>query len=169
MPDDFQDVEPKKQGMSSTAKVLVILGSIAGVCLLACCGGGIFVYMKAKDAIQNIAQNFTTTDPDDIRARTADIVHIDIPEEFPPLRAFDFFFMKQIIYGRESSGSMVMIMEVNESFSFAAKAKADAANPKVQEWEQLMWKFQQPLPQAKAGEKWMPMERIFSYKRRARS
>jgi hypothetical protein len=114
MPDDFQDVEPKKQGMSSTAKVLVILGSIAGVCLLACCGGGIFVYMKAKDAIQNIAQNFTTTDPDDIRARTADIVHIDIPEEFPPLRAFDFFFMKQIIYGRESSGSMVMIMEVNE-------------------------------------------------------
>jgi L-rhamnose mutarotase len=64
---------------------------------------------------------------------------------------------------------MFMIMEVNESFSFAAKAKADAANPKVQEWEQLMWKFQQPLPQAKAGEKWMPMERIFSYKRRARS
>jgi L-rhamnose mutarotase len=37
----------------------------------------------------------------------------------------------------------------------------DASNPKVQEWEQLMWKFQQPLPGSKPGEKWMLMERIF--------
>ena len=56
---------------------------------------------------------------------------------------------------------MFMIMEVNESFSFAQKAAADAANPRVQEWEQLMWKFQQALPEAKLGEKWMLMERIF--------
>ncbi len=56
---------------------------------------------------------------------------------------------------------MFMIMEVNESFSFDAKAAADCANPKVQEWEQLMWKFQQALPQAKPGEKWIRMERIF--------
>ena len=56
---------------------------------------------------------------------------------------------------------MFMIMDVNESFSFEAKSKADQQNPKVQEWEKLMWKFQQPLPEAKPGEKWMPMERIF--------
>ncbi len=56
---------------------------------------------------------------------------------------------------------MFMIMEVNDRFSFAAKAEADRLNPKVQEWEKLMWKFQQPLPQAKPGEKWMLMERIF--------
>jgi L-rhamnose mutarotase len=56
---------------------------------------------------------------------------------------------------------LFMIMEVNESFSFEKKAKADQQNPKVQEWEQLMWKFQQPLLQAKAGEKWLRMERIF--------
>jgi L-rhamnose mutarotase len=56
---------------------------------------------------------------------------------------------------------MFMIMEVNEKFSFEAKSKADAANPKVQEWEQLMWRFQQPLPQARPGEKWLLMERIF--------
>jgi L-rhamnose mutarotase len=36
-----------------------------------------------------------------------------------------------------------------------------AANPKVQEWEHLMWKFQKPRPEAKPGEKWMLMERIF--------
>jgi L-rhamnose mutarotase len=54
-----------------------------------------------------------------------------------------------------------MIMEVNEHFSFEAKAKSDRLNPKVQEWEALMWKFQQPLPQAAPGEKWMLMDRIF--------
>ena len=56
---------------------------------------------------------------------------------------------------------MFMIMEVNERFSFDAKANADRANPKVREWEDLMWKFQRPLPAAKPGEKWLLMERVF--------
>lgn len=56
---------------------------------------------------------------------------------------------------------MLMIMEVNESFSFEKKAEADRTNFKVQEWERLMWKFQQPLPEAQAGEKWMLMKKIF--------
>ena len=56
---------------------------------------------------------------------------------------------------------MFMVMEVNERFSFEAKTKADLGNPKVQEWENLMWKFQKPLAGAKPGEKWMPMERVF--------
>jgi len=56
---------------------------------------------------------------------------------------------------------LFMVMEVSEQFSFAAKTKADQENPKVQEWENLMWKFQKPLPTAKRGEKWLLMERIF--------
>ncbi len=56
---------------------------------------------------------------------------------------------------------MFMIMEVNERFSFEAKGQADRHNPKVQEWEKLMWKFQQSLPEARPGEKWLLMERIF--------
>ena len=56
---------------------------------------------------------------------------------------------------------LFMIMEVSERFSFDAKGEADRVNPKVQEWERLMWKFQKPLPQARPGEKWMLMERIF--------
>jgi L-rhamnose mutarotase len=56
---------------------------------------------------------------------------------------------------------LFMIMEVNDKFSFEAKENIDRSNPKVQEWEQLMWRFQRPLPQAKAGEKWLLMERIF--------
>jgi len=56
---------------------------------------------------------------------------------------------------------LFMILEAGPEFSFEAKARADRGNPKVQEWEQLMWKFQKPLPQAKPGEKWLLMERIF--------
>jgi L-rhamnose mutarotase len=56
---------------------------------------------------------------------------------------------------------MFMIMEVNEHFSFEAKGRADQSNPKVQEWENLMCRFQQSLPQAKPGEKWLLMEKIF--------
>jgi L-rhamnose mutarotase len=56
---------------------------------------------------------------------------------------------------------MFMIMEVSESFSFEKKAMADQKDPKVQAWEQLMWKFQQALPGANPGEKWLRMERIF--------
>jgi L-rhamnose mutarotase len=56
---------------------------------------------------------------------------------------------------------LFMIMEVSERFSFDAKSEGDRDNPKVQEWERLMWRFQRPLPQARPGEKWVLMERIF--------
>ncbi len=56
---------------------------------------------------------------------------------------------------------MFMIMEVNGSFEFEAKAKSDRVNPRVQEWERLMATFQKSLPQARPGEKWMLMERVF--------
>lgn len=56
---------------------------------------------------------------------------------------------------------MFMVLKVNDGFSFDAKAEADRNNPKVREWEELMWKFQRPLPQAKPGEKWLLMDRIF--------
>ncbi|PWS28789.1 L-fucose mutarotase [Pedobacter yonginense] len=56
---------------------------------------------------------------------------------------------------------LFMIMDVNENFSFEKKAATDLANAKVQEWEALMWKFQQALPNSKPGEKWQIMDQIF--------
>lgn len=56
---------------------------------------------------------------------------------------------------------LFMIMETEDNFSFERKAAMDVSNPKVQEWEQLMWKFQQSLPWAKPAEKWIVMDRIF--------
>lgn len=59
------------------------------------------------------------------------------------------------------SNRLFMIMETNPDFTFEKKRAADAADPKVKEWETLMWKYQQSLPTAKPGEKWVLMEKIF--------
>jgi L-rhamnose mutarotase len=56
---------------------------------------------------------------------------------------------------------LFMIMETEDDFSFEKKAEMDANNPKVQVWENLMWKYQQSLPMAKDGEKWVLMKQIF--------
>ena len=57
---------------------------------------------------------------------------------------------------------LFMIMETNTDFSFEKKGAMDAANPMVQKWEELMWKYQSPVPGGKSGEKWRLMNRIFS-------
>lgn len=56
---------------------------------------------------------------------------------------------------------MFMILEAGDDFSLEEKAKKDAENPKIQEWEKLMWKYQKAIPWAKPGEKWVLMNRIF--------
>ncbi|HTH82082.1 MAG TPA: L-rhamnose mutarotase [Mucilaginibacter sp.] len=56
---------------------------------------------------------------------------------------------------------LFMIMETDTSFSFDKKGAMDAGNAKVQEWEDLMWKYQQAIPGSKPGEKWVLMNKIF--------
>lgn len=56
---------------------------------------------------------------------------------------------------------MFMIMETVDLFSLDDKARSDAEDPKVQEWEAQTWKYQKPLPFAKPGEKWVLMKKIF--------
>lgn len=60
---------------------------------------------------------------------------------------------------------MVMVMEVTDAFSFEKKDRMDKANPSVAEWETLMWKYQQALPFASSGEKWVLMEKFFDTKK----
>lgn len=57
---------------------------------------------------------------------------------------------------------LMMALTPGPNFDPAAKAAADAASPEVQAWEEQMWRFQQALPFAKPGQKWVPMERIYA-------
>ena len=54
---------------------------------------------------------------------------------------------------------LFMIMDAVDDFSFKRKAEMDAANPKVQEWENLMLTYQQPFKNS--GQKWVLMDKIF--------
>ena len=56
---------------------------------------------------------------------------------------------------------MVMVLQTTDDFSFEAKAAQDQANSSMCKWEELMWNFQQPVPLAQPGEKWVLMEKIF--------
>jgi L-rhamnose mutarotase len=56
---------------------------------------------------------------------------------------------------------LVMMMQTEDSFDPVANAVTELADSSVQAWETLMWTFQQSLPFAKPGEKWVVMKRIF--------
>ncbi|MBL0233434.1 MAG: L-rhamnose mutarotase [Chitinophagaceae bacterium] len=56
---------------------------------------------------------------------------------------------------------LCMILEAGNDFSFEKKSAMDASNARVQQWEDLMWNYQQAIPWAKPGEKWILMDKIF--------
>jgi L-rhamnose mutarotase len=56
---------------------------------------------------------------------------------------------------------LFMILHTTDEFSLEDKQAADKLNPEMQKWEELMGKYQKPLPQAQPGGKWMLMEKIF--------
>lgn len=56
---------------------------------------------------------------------------------------------------------LFMIMETDDGFSFKIKSEMDQSNEKVQQWEELMWKYQEAMPGAAPGEKWVLMNKIF--------
>ena len=60
-----------------------------------------------------------------------------------------------------SGNRLVMIMDTSDRFDPRAKAAADAADPAVIAWEELMDRYQQRIPWAPPATKWLEAERIF--------
>lgn len=57
---------------------------------------------------------------------------------------------------------LFMVMEVDPTvYDAQAMAAASLSNPAIVRWETLMWTYQVPTPWTPAGEKWVPMQRIF--------
>ena len=57
---------------------------------------------------------------------------------------------------------LVMVVETTADFDSKTKAAADAADPAVVAWEELMDRYQQRLPWAPPGVKWLEATRIFA-------
>jgi L-rhamnose mutarotase len=83
---------------------------------------------------------------------------------WPEIRAsiLDSGILAMDIY--RTGNRLFMIMETADDFSFETKAAMDRDNPAVQRWETLMWDYQQALPWAAPGEKWVLMNPIFELK-----
>ncbi len=57
---------------------------------------------------------------------------------------------------------MVMLMDTDDAvFDPQRMAAAEHADPRIREWEALMWRFQAPTPWTPDGAKWTPMHSIF--------
>ena len=68
---------------------------------------------------------------------------------------------------RASGVEVLEIWRTGDRLFMIAEVAEDYPRPvdppvEVERWEELMWRFQRPLPHAGEGEKWVPMQRIYS-------
>lgn len=56
---------------------------------------------------------------------------------------------------------MAMVMDVGDAFTFERMDRINAESEVVQQWEELMWKFQSPVPGTQPGQKWVLAKQIF--------
>lgn len=99
---------PRKSGSS----VLIWVLGIGAVCLVVCCGGGIFAVMRFKDVVSNMATN----DPAEIRKQTAEMIDISIPDKFRPMQGMNMVAIRMLMYQTDATASggmgMLMLMEM---------------------------------------------------------
>jgi L-rhamnose mutarotase len=80
------------------------------------------------------------------------------PEVVDALREVGIIDLHIWLLGRR----LFMLLETQDDFDPETDlSRYLTLHPRCQEWEDLMGTWQQPLPQALPGEKWLPMERIF--------
>ena len=80
------------------------------------------------------------------------------PEVLKSLQAVGITDMQIYLLGRR----MFMVMRTVDTFDPATDfARYLQLDPRCQEWEDLMGQFQEPVPEAEAGEKWAAMECVY--------
>ena len=112
---DYQDDAPesgRKQGMSTGAKVAIILGICVGVAMLVCCGVAAYFMRQVTKAM--------TTEPAEIAAiRDGIVSQIDVPADYGPMMGMDFTMagqgMKMVLYGQgteENPEKLLILMKM---------------------------------------------------------
>ena len=59
------------------------------------------------------------------------------------------------------STRLFLLLEVDDTFSEKRKKYLDKKNKFVNEWEDMMLKYQELIPNSPQGEKWVKMNKIF--------
>jgi len=60
---------------------------------------------------------------------------------------------------------LFMFMETDDGFDLQRDfPRYEKSHPRIQEWQELMASFQEPVPEAKPGEWWAEMQLVFDLK-----
>lgn len=106
--EQFQPEPPRKQGMSTGVKVLLILLCIGGVFALLCCGGVVYFAYSFRNAMSE--------DPVVVKEVTKTIADIDIPPNFEPAVSMDINVftvkMRFVVYQTKNKSGTLMLMEM---------------------------------------------------------
>jgi len=98
------DVDRPKTGKSGVVKVLLILLAVVVVAGVLCCGAGVWWFSTMKP----------TEDPVKVRAQTAEIIDIEIPDSFQPAVAMNmnmFVVTMQITMWQGPGNGMLMVAQ----------------------------------------------------------
>src|SRR5262245_37677697 len=98
--DDFSQEPAPQAKKSSGSKVLLILGTIAGLFLVLCCGGGGIGYYMLKDKIKDAFSMWT--EPAEIKKQSEEVITMELPAGYTPVSGMRIspgvFTMKMFIY-----------------------------------------------------------------------
>lgn len=118
----------EKPGMSSGAKLLLILGILFLLCVLVCCGGGgILAYLVSQDVKNKISE-----DPVVIAQQQSEMLDIEIPDSLEPLVSVDgtiplvgTHLMTLVVYAAAASEDSLVLVEVGEMLSGMPQQELD--------------------------------------------
>ena len=115
-----------KPGMSTGAKVLIVLAIVFGILLVLCCGGVIATFFY----LQSYAAESFSEDPAKVAAVTQEIAQLDIPEGLEPAGSVNMkvpftgqSLMTVAVYADEETGSVLILTVAGEAFGSQNQAQ----------------------------------------------
>ena len=106
--DQWEERPARRPGMSTGAKVLIVLLSIAGLAVLLCCGVGLWVWSTGTFEVVETPEAAAET--------TQEIVSIEIPETFQPKQSMNMgllgYGFEMAIYETEGGEAGLVIGEM---------------------------------------------------------
>jgi hypothetical protein len=127
----FADEPASKKGMSTTAKVVLVMLGVGGVALLLCCGGlfGAGIWLKRT------VEQAQVTNPVQVRELAGQIASIQLPEQYEPQMGLQLpmLGMRMVTFLRsDQPGANVFLMENTMGMNPSDPAQRDQMLQQIQ-------------------------------------